>query len=197
MTVTFSDGIQLMAKVTSQVSNAHLKPLHLPLPWRLSPVLVRATSHLLLPSRLLVPTARQVAWQVPAGCDTDIPTAPGSSSTFANPSKPPRHDLKSCCWFCWKFDLTLCLCSSLQNTKDLLCEQSSLALSYFFFSLWKERKGIRSSFSHRIYCLSALCNRPLDIGSAPDNTWIDFPPHIWKVLGMTHLTPSRVLWVQL
>lgn len=70
------------------------------------PVLVRVVRHLLLPSRLLVPKARQVAWHVPAGCDTDIPKAPGSASTHTNPSSPQRHDLKACC--CWKSDLTLC-----------------------------------------------------------------------------------------
>lgn len=126
-----------------------------------------------------------------------ISTAPGSASTHTNPSNPHRHNLKACCWFCWKFDLTLCRISPCNMPK--ISSVNSQAWLYLIFSLSLEReKGHQKlRFPHQIHCLSALCNRPLDIGSAPDNTWIDFPPHIWKVLGMTHLTPSRVLWVQL
>lgn len=152
---------------------------------------------LLLPSRLLVPKTKQVAWQVPAGCDTDIPKAPGSASTHTNPSNPHRHDLKACC--CWKFDLTLCHVPPCNTPNISSVNNQAWLYLYFFFplSLEREKGHQKQSCSHQIHCLSALCNRPLDIGSASDNTWIDFPPHIWKVLGMTHLTPSQMLWVQL
>lgn len=135
---------------------------------------------------------RQVAWQVPAECDTDIPTAP--TLTLPTPTdmiwKPFVGLAGSLMQFCAVFLSATHKISPLWTVK-----LSSLLLS--FLSLERKKGHQKQSFSHQIHCLSGPCNRPLDIGSASDNTWIDFPPYIWKVLGMTHLTPSQMLGVQL
>lgn len=110
MIVTFSDGLQLRAKVTRQVSSAHLWPWHLPLSWSW----VQRCSgwpHLLLPS----------SW-----CPNQAGGLAGScrvwhrhpNSTYTNPSNPHRHDLKAFCWSCWKFDAILC-CVPLCNTQNI------------------------------------------------------------------------------
>lgn len=192
MIVTFSDGLQLRAKVNSQVSSAHLWLLHLPFPWRLSPGWSCTSS---CPAGSWCPKPGRWPGRSLQGVTQTIPTAPDLVSTHTNPSNPHRQDLKACCWFSWKFDLTLC---RVPPCNTLNISLWTVKLGFFFsLSLEREKGHQKQSFSQQIHCLSALCNRPLDIGSASDNTWIDFPPHIWKVLGMTHLTPSQMLWVQL
>lgn len=195
MIVTLPDSLQLSAKVISQVSSTHLWPMHLPLPWRLSPTTARVlvASHLLLPSRFPVPNRMQrVTLQRVTQTSRQHPAPPPFTLTL----QPPQT------WFqnlllvllgVW-FNFIVTHVPSCNTPKDSSVNSQDRRYFFFFSLSWKREKGYqRQRFPRQMHCLSALCNRALDIGSAPDNTWIDFPSHTWKVLGLTHLSTHQLL----
>lgn len=167
MRVTFPDGLQPRARVTSWVCSSHLWPRHLPHPRRLSPTTAKVleSSHLPLPHGFLVPNPLQVAWWDTAGCDS-TPHHQRSCS----PSNPHKHDFKACWLFCWEFKFAVTHVPPATHRRTPLGTAKLSSVLFYSLSCKREKGCQRQRFAPQMHCLSAVCSRPWGIGSATHNT---------------------------